>query len=378
MTESSAMKNVPIPTVSAPAVTSNPSAPAGASNVTSNENPDGTLELSFGTKNLIVQIVCADICKETTDLIMHVIDRGLSFQGGVGKALILAGGDSIVQETQALGKPAPFSTLYTKAGKLAVNQIAHVIAPAPISYIALKKCLDNFFADVSAKNIAKISLSAIGAGAMGFSESQSAGLILDNLSMIANTTSATLNLVRIVILEKMKCIRFKDAVKAYLSSGGATGSSQEKAWIPTTRGGSAPIKIYSDDHRMCDRAWDELRRNMNENITEINVLDDNIKKFTDGHIGRLVLLERRFDVKINVDQINGSVTIKGHISDVSTVQEEMRKSIIEILEKQITGKYFMPLMPFRNVNDIDTSAIACGFLDATENALSNKAPCLKS
>ncbi|XP_028391015.1 protein mono-ADP-ribosyltransferase PARP14-like [Dendronephthya gigantea] len=340
MTISSAGKNVPISTVSTPAaVNDNPAttAPSGANNVTTNEKPDGTLELCFGTKNLTVQIVCADISKETTDLIMHVINQGLSFQGGVGKALIIAGGDSIVEETRALGKPAPFSTLYTKAGSLAVNQIAHVIAPASISYTELKKCLDNFFADVSAKNIAKISLSAIGAGAMGFSETQSAALIFDNLLKIANTTSGSLNLVRIVILEKIKCIRFKDAAKAFFASGGAvSGSTLQKAWIPTTGGQDTSVTIYSDDRRTCDRAWGELRKNMKENIKEINVPDDNIKKFTDGHIGRLVQLERRFDVKIKVDQTNGSITIIGHHADISTIQEEIRRMIIEILKKDIS------------------------------------------
>jgi O-acetyl-ADP-ribose deacetylase (regulator of RNase III) len=187
-------------------------------NVTFTEKLDGSLELSLGTTNLTVQIVWADIVNESTDLIMHVIRKDSSFQGGVSKALITAGGDSIVQEFKALGQPAPYSTQYTKAGRLAVHQIAHVIAPAWIEVAELKKCVATFFDDVLKKNIARISFSAIGVDAMGYSESQSADWIFDNLSRIAERKNSTLSLVRIVICEKAKFIKFKDATEAYFAS----------------------------------------------------------------------------------------------------------------------------------------------------------------
>ena len=330
--------------------------------MSASEEPDGTLKFSFWSKNLTVEIVCADISEETTDLIMHVTSQDFSFQGGVGQALIRAGGDNIVQESKALGKPALFSTQYTKAGKLSVSQIAHVIAPGQPSHSELKKCLDNFFDDVSKKNIAKISFSAIGAGAMGFSESQSADLIFDNLSRIAESKSVSLSVVRIVIFEKPKFIKFKDAAKAYFAPDGAAGLSSQlvkSSFSPKMRfnvfgrsktgpkstspggDGGVSIKIYSDDRGKLDKAWTELKRKMNENINEKPVTDDVIKKFTDGHVEKLRELERRFDVKIKVEQDKGKITIKGHILDISTIQEEIRKILKEITEKEGNGKYDM-------------------------------------
>ncbi|XP_028411310.1 uncharacterized protein LOC114533885 isoform X2 [Dendronephthya gigantea] len=353
---SSPAKPMPVPRrLKTPSVKDKPThVPAGLSSVTAGEKPDGTLEFSFGSKNLAVEIVCADISKETTDLIMHVTNEEFSFQGGVGKALIRAGGDNIVQEAKALGKPALFSTQYTKAGKLAVNQIAHVIGTGQPSQTELKKCLDNFFNDVSKKNIAKISFSAIGAGAMGFTESQSAELIFDNLSWISESKDSNLSLVRIVIFDKPKFIKFKDAAKAYFASGGATGSKAEpvkSSFAPKTRfnvfgrskkflkptggkDGGVSIKIYSDDRGKLDKAWGELKKKMNENIQERLVNDDVIKKFTDGHVEKLRELERNLDVKIKVEASKGKITIKGHISDVSTVQEEIHKLLKEINEKE--------------------------------------------
>ena len=353
---SSPSKSVPVP---APRknVIPNPSHHSGLNNVTTSDKPDGSLELSLGSSNLTVQIVCADISKETTDVIMHVTSEDFSFNGGVGKALIKAGGDSIAQECKALGQPALYSTQYTKAGNLSANQIAHVIGTGKPSYSELKKCLDNFFDDTTKKNIAKVSFSAIGAGAMGYSESQSADLIFDNLFRIAESKNPALSLARIVIFEKAKFIKFKDATKAYVAAGGATSSSPKSSkataklrfsvfgrskkddGAKTTSGdGGISVKIYSDDRGKIEKAWGDLKKKMNQFIEEKTMPDEVIKKFTDGDHEKLRKLESVYDVKIKVDQSKGNVKIKGHITDISTVQEEIRKMLKDITEKESKGK----------------------------------------
>ena len=328
------------------------------SNVTTTGKSDGSLELSLGSGNLTVQIVCNDISKETTDLIMHVTNQDFSFQGGVGKALIKAGGDSIVQECKALGQPALFSTQYTKAGNLSVNEIAHVIGPDQPTFPDLKRCLHTFFDDVSKKNIGKVYFSAIGAGAMGFSESQSAELIFDHLSRIAESKNPTLNLVRIVIFERAKFVKFKDASTAYFSSGGTTSLSPQaaksshltktrfsvfrsKKSVKRTAGDEGvSVKIYSDDRGKIKKAWAELKRKMSQNIQEKTVTGDVIKKFTDHDLEILRKLERDFDVLIKADQSKGKVKIKGHNSDISSIQDEIRKIMKKITENEIKGKSF--------------------------------------
>ena len=324
-----------------------------------NDKPDGSLELLLGSKKLAVEIVCDDISKETTDVIMHVTSQDFSFNGGVGKALIKAGGDSIVQECKTLGQPALFSTEYTKAGKLSTKQIAHVIGPGQPSYQDLKKCLDNFFDDVSQKNIAKISFSAIGAGAMGYSESQSADLIFDNLFKIAKLQNLTLTLARIVIFEKAKFIKFKEAAKAYVDTGSATSSNPQPSklsprsfsvfgWrskkarsVKTAVGDEeTSIKIYSDNRENIKKAWEDLKRNINENILEKPMNDEVIKKFTDAELEKLRKLESLHDVKIKVDQSKGKVLIKGHIADISTIQEEIRTILKNITENEPKGELY--------------------------------------
>ena len=331
-----------------------PSHNPGLGNVTTNDQPDGSLELSLGGSNITVQIVCNDISKETTDLIMHVTNQDFSFNGGVGKALIKAGGKSIVQECKGLGQPTLFTTQYTKPGNLSVNEIAHVIGSGKNSYADLKKCLDNFFDDIDKKNIAKVSLSAIGAGAMGFSESQSADLIFDNLFRIAQSKNPALSLVRIVIFDKAKFVKFKDAAKAYVDKGGPAtpvkSSPGPKSRFSVFRAsrkqpaksmetdGAICIMIYCDDRGSIEKACAELKRKMKANIDEMNVKDDLIKKFTDRDLDRIRKLERDCDVQIKVEQSKGNVKIKGHIADISSIQEEIRKILKDITENESKGK----------------------------------------
>ena len=353
----SPIQSVPIPL---PRMKVTPSVShAGPSDVAMNDKPDGSLELSFGGK-LTVEIVCADISKETTDVIMHVTSQDFSFNGGVGKALIKAGGDGIVQECKTLGQPALFSTQYTGAGNLSANQIAHVIGPGQPSYQDLKKCLENFFDDISKKNIANISFSSIGAGAMGYSESQSADLILDNLSKIAQLKNPSLTLARIVIFEKAKFSKFKDAAKAYVNTGGASSPSSPQPSIvlpkfsfgasrasrarksgrvkTAVKDGGISIKIYSDNRGNIEKAWGELKRNMSINIKEQVMKDDVVKKFKgEVETAKIIKLESIHDVKIKIDKRKGNITIKGHIADISIVQEEIRKILKDIVENEPKG-----------------------------------------
>ena len=340
------------------------------------EKPDGTLELFLASSGLTVQIVCDDITNETTNLIMHVITQDFSIQGGVAKALERVGGTNIFQECRTLGKPAPFTTQYTNAGNLAVNQIAHVIAPGSTKVADLQKCVGAFFDDVSTKNITSISLSAVGAGAMGYSETQSADLIFDNLSRISKNKSSSLKLVRIVIFEKPKFLRFKDATKAYFAEGRPTSlnpqpdnsfpspmatfqkifRSARMKKIGLIKREGISVKIYSDDHVKIDKAWEELKTKMNENIKEMTMSDDVFKKFTDRDLEKLRQLERDFNFEIKVDQDRGVVKLKGNIADIAKVQGKINEILNDVKDnKSKVPDYWDDIPGNRKFNKVNLS-----------------------
>ncbi|XP_028405586.1 protein mono-ADP-ribosyltransferase PARP15-like isoform X1 [Dendronephthya gigantea] len=311
---------------------------SNAKNPSLTEKPDGSLELFIGSKRLKVQIVRADITKERTNVIMHVIAQDFSFKGGVINALTKAGGDDIVRACKALGKPAIFSTHYTTAGKLAADQIAHVIAPSPCKVPDLKKCLDVFLDDIQKKNIAEVSFSAIGAGAMGFPERDVVDIIFGNLLRVAELQNSKLNLVRIVIMDKEKFGKFKDATKAYVLAAGATPSSSQPVVKSATKTPQIihgkTITIYSDEGENIVRAWGELESKMSQNIENMTMNDDVIKKFTDHHLKELRKLSEDNDVRIVPDVSMGNIKIKGHIADVSNIQEKIRTMLKKISDDE--------------------------------------------
>ena len=287
-------------------------------NVIRSEELEGSLELWF--ESITVQIAYNDTSKEVTNLIMLVIGQDFLVKGGVEK----------------------------EAGKLTVHQIDHAISPTVmIDVAALKKSLDTFFDNVSEKNTTRIS----------FSESQSAGLVFDNLCRIAKIKNPSLlSLICIVIFDRAKFIKFKDATKAYFASRGLSlqpgnssraprmsfsvvGSSGSEISTRLIKGdGGISITIYSDDRGKIDEAWEELKRRMNQNIQEMIMTDDVIKEFTDRDLEQLRKLERDFDFEIKIDQQKGDVKFKGHVLDIANVQGKIGEIVNDIKDNRNRNK----------------------------------------
>ena len=79
---------------------------------------------------------------------------------------------------------------------------------------------------------------------------------------------------------------------------------------------------------------------MDANIKILTISDDVIKKFTNRDLERVCKLERDFDVQIQVDQSKGDAKIKGHIADISYIQEEIRKVLTNVEDRECKGKFF--------------------------------------
>ena len=80
------------------------------------------------------------------------------------------------------------------------------------------------------------------------------------------------------------------------------------------------------------RAWEEFKKKMNANIEEKIVSDDVIQKFTDHDLEEIRKLEHDFDVQILIDQS------KNNIADIPNIQEEPRKVLKDIKDRECKGK----------------------------------------
>ena len=105
--------------------------------------------------------------------------------------------------------------------------------------------------------------------------------------------------------------------------------------------GEISFKIYSDDGGKFDKAWEELKRKMNQNIREKIINDDMVKKFTDHDLRKLNKLEGDYDFEINVDQHKAEVKLKGHILDIANVQEKVNEILKDAKDNENKGKILM-------------------------------------
>ena len=311
------------------------------------EKPDESLEFTLSDRNLTVQIACADICHETTDVIMHVTNTYFHL-GEVGNALLIAGGDSIMQESMALRQPTPFSVQYTNSGNLNVRQIAHVITRGR-SEGYLKKGLEAFFDDVAKRNITSISFSAIGTGLLGYSASESATLIFDSLSTVAESRNSALSLIRIVILHQTVFINFKHATKVYFSSDVTSSSRQQSTKSPNLcfnifrskeRGkkDEAIIKIYSDDLANIENAWQTLKRTASQiRSAKKKIISVDNDTFLARNFENLRKLEKYFGFKFRKENTSSNIEVKENTVELSSLQEIC--NILEAAEGKCTVLY---------------------------------------
>ncbi|XP_046856545.1 protein mono-ADP-ribosyltransferase PARP14-like [Xenia sp. Carnegie-2017] len=208
-----------------------------------------------------------------------------------------------------------------------------------------------FFDDLSGKGITDVSFSAIGAGAMGFSERESVTLIFDNISRMALSKNPTLNLVRIVIFEKGKFDQFKDATKTYFSSEPDARRNPKKSSksfnvfrskkfgkskikVKDPEASSLSVKIFSDDMKYVESAWSDFLKSMEEKLTEHTIRNETIKKFGESEKKKIREVERNFDVTIKVDFTKGEACINGHVSDIPEITDALGNMFKEIEEKE--------------------------------------------
>ena len=301
-----------------------------------NENSDGHVDV-FLDKNLTVQIVNGDITKESTEMIMHVTNTNLSLHGGVAKSLLAAGGDTFEKDWKAASPIPLFSAKFTNAGKLSVSQVAHVAAPDKPTFQDLEKCMENFFDSVSKQKVQKISFSAIGAGAIGLSEKDSAKIIFSVLSRFHEIGNSTLSLVRIVIFRKSKFENFKSAVKEPTFRLKSTVSIPKTAGNEKVLNTQLCVRLYGQKSATLEKVWKKLKETLDKQI-QTSTLEENLEELSREEVNKIEDVGKSYDVSVHVDVRAGRVEFRGYCGDLTVVYEKVSKMLKKILEHKKKGK----------------------------------------
>ena len=73
-----------------------------------------------------------------------------------------------------------------------------------------------------------------------------------------------------------------------------------------------PVKVYSDESMKIEKAWEEVKRKLNENIKDRSMFVGSlIMECIDRNIENLRAQERKFDVEIKEQVLRGTIIIKG-------------------------------------------------------------------
>jgi O-acetyl-ADP-ribose deacetylase (regulator of RNase III) len=134
-------------------------------------------------KGTVIELVCGDITKETTDAIVNAANERLAGGAGVDGAIHHAGGPKIMEECRKIGGCPTGQAVITTGGNLQAKYVIHTVGPvyrsgtkkeANLLQSAYRKSLEL----AKEKGFKSISFPAISTGVYGYPIDEAAHIAL--------------------------------------------------------------------------------------------------------------------------------------------------------------------------------------------------------
>ena len=331
-------------------------------------------EITIGT--ITVQAETGDITKEATDAIVTLSTTNLdvAYGGGVGKALLTAGGPSIQTECSSLGTQTPGAIAVTGAGKLQTRNIYHIV-PEKTNMASLRESMVKCLKLADIHGLTSISFPAIGTGNIKVGVKDSSDQMLAAITKFAQEQPASLRLIRIVIYQQHMLAVFRNAMEACISSVGGPGlfsritggiagffgfsksgspSSYPTAYKKRTSGkDDRYLQICAGTKQTIAKAIEEIQKDLAEQCLTKVIESDAISKLSKDQKRRIMNLEAKYyDATINVEEPVGRISVRGDAEDVvdiataiheilnQQIEEEHARGIEELLSKNVQWHYY--------------------------------------
>jgi len=185
--------------------------------------PDLRARLTFpNNKNLDIAGP-ADITKETTAAIVNAANSSLLGGGGVDGAIHRAGGPSILEECKRIvakiGHLPSGKAVLTTGGRLPARYVIHTVGP--IYQVGnrdeaetLASCYRESIRIADDHAITSLAFPSISTGAFGYPTEEAAPIAIQAIGDALSTT-AHVNLVRLVLYGKVDCKTYVDAAEKF-------------------------------------------------------------------------------------------------------------------------------------------------------------------
>ena len=224
-----------------------------------------------------------DITNEKVDVIVNAANRELDHIGGVAKAILDKGGQTIQKESWAIvkqrGKLKDGDAVPTKSGKLLCKAVVHVVGPKwfDVGSVNSKKILRraclNSFSETQKLKMTSIALPAIGSGIYGMPKDVCAEVMFDAVDEFVrqgDPKKKTITDIRFVNIDDPTVLAFE---KEFMARHGnnhekkTTGEGSTRLSPTGTEGGSS-TGLRSN------RGKNRNRSTPSNNRSKTNPLDD--------------------------------------------------------------------------------------------------------
>ena len=283
----------------------------------------------------VVEVVQGDLCQETTDAIVNIIgiDMNIYGAGELGKAIAKASGVQVEDECKRLGQQPPGTAVMTGGGNLGTPNIIHMVIGSSTKQ-HLQLCVEKCLQLAEANGLKTISLPAVGTGAGGLSEVDSAQATFQALR---NNLKSCVNLrkIRIVLYQAKLMEAFQKEQKLMQQQENQQQVSispppvkteepprkkqrmaQDGAQDPKNKD-TVVFYVSGPSKAAVKRATDTLNRGLKEAFTTQKVEQRAIGQLSKKEVAGLQKRAQKHDVRLEINQSVNRILVHGEHSCVA-------------------------------------------------------------
>ena len=311
-------------------------------------------EITMGI--VTVQVEVGDITKEVTDAIAILSNDKLVIGGGVGTAILNAGGPTIQQECSSLGFQSSGSVVVTGSGKLNVRNIYHMVPDAMSSMRSIKDCIVNCLRKADLNGLTSLSFPAVGTGNIGKDVKEAAEGMLLAFSKFSQGQPKSISFIRIVIYEPHMLKVFRSAMEACIRSSVEDEPgvmSKIAGWLGFGKSGPATLRaiasrkmlgekgdsyleIFAGTKQDIDNVIKEIEKDVADHCKQKVIVHDAIGKLSKQQTQKIRDLQEEYDVLVTIEETVGRICIRGDVEGVLDVATTIHEILNQQIEKEHT------------------------------------------
>ena len=307
--------------------------------------------------SILVQAETGDITQETTDAIVTVSNTELNVAhgGGVGAAILRAGGPSIQTECSSLKKAASGSVVCTRAGNLPTTHIYHMV-PSFFDESSLKDLILKCLCKADSDGMTSISFPAVGTGNYGLKPKSAAKVVLAAVEQFNQSQPTCLASVRLVVFQKHMLKDYHDAMREGLAPASRGGGLLFKVanyiggWLGFGRetGPSAShvanpgypsrdlirFTVHAGNKKDLKDAEKAIEDLVVENYKYKEIENDAVAKLSSKEKTQILQLQDKHETRIEIEEKVGRIVVRGDPDDVLSVATEIFAMLNKTVEEE--------------------------------------------